>query len=73
MWAALTAYGVETFEPPSGLQRLHIFGDNDSNFTGQRAAYVLAHRLARSLEVLVNIPPESDTDWNDVLDQQVRT
>ena len=73
MWAALTAYGVETFEPPPGLQRLHIFGDNDSNFTGQRAAYVLAHRLARSLEVLVNIPPESDTDWNDVLGQQVRT
>jgi putative DNA primase/helicase len=72
MWAALTAYGVETFEPPAGVQRLHIFGDNDGNFTGQRAAFVLAHRLARTIEVLVNIPTDPDTDWNDVLHQRVR-
>jgi putative DNA primase/helicase len=72
MWAALTAHGVETFEPPGGLQRLHIFGDNDSNFIGQRAAFVLAHRLARTVEIFVNIPPEAGTDWNDVLRQQVR-
>jgi putative DNA primase/helicase len=71
MWAALTAYGVETFDPPAGLHRLHIFGDNDSNFTGQRAAYVLAHRLARMMEVLVDVPLEPDTDWNDVLNQRV--
>ena len=72
-WAALTAHGVETFEPPSGIERLHIFADNDSNYTGQRAAYALAQRLARAVEVLVNIPTESDTDWNDVLRQQVGT
>jgi len=72
VWAALTAHGIETFEPPTGLQRLQIFGDNDANFTGQRAAFVLAHRLARTIEVLVNIPAESGTDWNDVLHQQVR-
>jgi putative DNA primase/helicase len=72
MWAALTAYGVETFEPPPGILRLHIFADNDSNYTGQRAAYMLANRLARTTEVLVNIPLEPDTDWNDVLRQQVR-
>lgn len=72
MWAALTAYGVETFEPPPGVQRLHIFGDNDRNFTGQRAAYVLANRLARAIEVFVNIPLESDSDWNDVLQRQGR-
>ncbi|GEP60933.1 toprim domain-containing protein [Reyranella soli] len=72
MWAALTAYGIETFEPPPGLQRLHIFGDNDSNFTGQCATFRLAKRLASTLKILVNIPPEADTDWNDVLRQQVR-
>jgi putative DNA primase/helicase len=71
MWAALTAYGVETFEPPASLRRLHIFGDNDSNFTGQRAAFALANRLARTLEVFVNIPEEPDTDWNDVLHKQL--
>jgi putative DNA primase/helicase len=69
-WAALTAYGIETFEPPTGLQRLHIFGDNDTNFTGQRAAYVLANRLGRTVDILVNIPPEPDTDWNDILNQR---
>ncbi len=73
VWATLTAHGLETFEPPNGLQRLHIFGDNDSSFTGQRAAYVLAQRLARTMDVLVNIPPDPDTDWNDVLTEQVRT
>ena len=66
MWAALTAYGVETFVPPPGLQRLHIYADNDSNFTGQRAAFALANRLSHTLEVMVNVPAESDTDWNDV-------
>lgn len=72
MWAALTAYGVETFVPPSGLQRLHIFGDSDSNYTGQRATFALAHKLGRMLDVLVNIPPDPDTDWNDVLNQRAR-
>jgi putative DNA primase/helicase len=72
-WAALTAYGVETFEPPPGVERLHIFGDNDTNYTGQRAAYVLAQRLARKIEVLINIPTEPDTDWNDVLNRRVGT
>jgi putative DNA primase/helicase len=71
-WAALTAHGVETFHPPAGIQRLHIFGDNDSNFTGQCAAFRLAKRLAGTLEIFINIPPEPGTDWNDVLRQQVR-
>jgi putative DNA primase/helicase len=72
MWAALTAHGVETFVPPAGPSRVHIFGDNDANFAGQRAAFVLAQRLARTLEVKVNVPSEPNTDWNDVLRQQVR-
>jgi putative DNA primase/helicase len=70
MWAALTAYGVETFEPPAGIQRVHIFGDNDSNYTGQRAVYALAQRLARTIEVLVNIPTDPDTDWLDILQRR---
>jgi putative DNA primase/helicase len=70
MWAVLTANGVQSFQPPAGLLRLHVYADNDSNFTGQAAAYALAHRLGREhrgLIVEVHIPPVADTDWLDVL------
>jgi putative DNA primase/helicase len=67
-WAALSAPGIEAFEPPPGLLRLHIYADHDANATGQRAAYILAHRLSRTgLTVQVHIPAEADTDWLDVL------
>jgi putative DNA primase/helicase len=67
-WAALSAVGLAAFQPPAGLQLLHVFGDNDQNFTGQRAAYALAQRLALTgVSVEVNIPPVPNTDWLDVL------
>ena len=68
-WAAISANGIEAFEPPAGVKRVHIFGDNDPNFVGQKAAFVLAHRLVRNLEVEVSIPPELGTDWLDVLNE----
>jgi putative DNA primase/helicase len=71
VWSAVTANGVETFAPPAGLLRLHVFADNDANARGQLAAYKLAHRLSRTgLVVEVHIPPEVDTDWNEVLTRQ---
>ena len=71
VWACLTANGVQSFEPPRGVKRLHVYGDNDLSFTGQRAAFVLANRLTTQTEtnVTVRIPPTPGADW---LDEQLK-
>jgi putative DNA primase/helicase len=66
-WAALNAGGVERFVPPSETKHLIIFGDNDQNGVGQRAAYALAARLSGQTQIDVRIPETPDTDFNDVL------
>ncbi len=72
-WATISAGGMESFEPPAGIKRVLVFGDNDRNLVGQKAAFVLAHRLVRDLEneveIEVSIPPEPGTDWLDVLNR----
>ena len=63
---------MESFVAPAGVRRLTIFADHDTNFAGQLAAYTLAHRLHRldlGLAVEVNVPPEPDSDWLDVLNR----
>lgn len=76
VWACLNAGMLEKFEPPAQIKRLLVFGDHDSSYTGQHAAYSLAKRakLVKKIpEVKVLIPgmtanPElADTDWNDFL------
>lgn len=69
-WAAVNAGLLEKFAPPAGIERVTVFGDNDASFTGQRAAYVLAHRLANGkgkIPVEVRFPPEFGMDFADLL------
>ena len=68
-WSAISAGGMEKFVPPATIKRIHVFGDNDRNYRGQKAAFVLAHRLARDIEVDVAIPPDPGIDWLDVLNE----
>jgi len=65
-WAALTSGLLIDWEPPPGIRKIIIFGDNDGNFTGQKAAYTLANRLSlKNLIVTVDIPGAGD--WADVV------
>lgn len=69
-WAAISAGGLEKWEPPKAVKKVFIFGDNDHNFVGQLAAYRLAHRLRQNdkLEIVkVVIPNIVGADWCDVL------
>ena len=69
VWACLTAHGIESFALPTGVSRLHIYADNDENYTGQKAACALANRLSirNKIRVAVHFPPITGTDWLDVL------
>ncbi|MCK2097120.1 DUF7146 domain-containing protein [Thauera aromatica] len=67
VWSCISTSGVESFEPPEGVEHVIIFADHDANFAGQAAAYRAAHRMAlKGIEVEVCIPPQQG-DWLDEL------
>lgn len=66
VWAAVSASGMESFEPPASVRELVVFGDADEGFVGQSAAYALARRVSRSgVRCDVRIPAAGD--WADEL------
>jgi putative DNA primase/helicase len=69
VWAAVNGSLLAKWIPPEVAETVHIFGDNDSNFTGQSKAYALANRLYIQFErkVVVHIPDQCGKDWNDIL------
>lgn len=71
VWSVISANGVTTFKPPEGINEVTVFGDNDGNFTGQRAAYDLGNRLSlKGIRTHVHIPELSGQDWADALMQK---
>ena len=71
VWAALSATLLEKFEPPKNTKEIHIYGDNDKNFTGQKAAYNLANRLSiDGVKVQVYIPGTPGNDFLDDIQEQ---
>ncbi len=70
VWSCISTSGIESFEPPAGLEHVIVFGDHDANYAGQAAAYRAAHRLAlKGYEVEVVIPPTVG-DWLDELNSR---
>jgi putative DNA primase/helicase len=64
-WSLINSVMMQKWNPPDGVEKVIIFGDNDKSFTGQAAAYKLANRLSAKLSVEVKIPDQVG-DWNDV-------
>jgi putative DNA primase/helicase len=66
VWASYSATLLESFQPPQCAKSIVIFADNDSNFTGQKSAYILANRLAlKGYRVSVEMPKRENTDFAD--------
>lgn len=68
VWAALNATMLAKWRAPQGVKRVIVFGDNDSKFAGQAAAYACAHANAVRKEiesVEVKIPERLGLDWAD--------
>lgn len=69
-WSLINSVMMAKWNPPEGVEKIIIYGDNDVSFTGQAAAYKLAYRLCAKVgEVEVKIPDRLG-DWNDVHQEQ---
>lgn len=74
VWSLISAGNMTGFRPPEEVSEVVVFGDSDESYTGQAAAYKLAHdllrdmkRAGRDLSVRVELPQDLGCDWNDIL------
>lgn len=68
VWSAINTNYLEQFQPPAICRKLHIFGDADLKYGGQKSAYALAYRLATApnpIAVEVHLPDILGKDWAD--------
>lgn len=67
VWAAISANGMQQWEPPAEVREVVVFADNDENYVGQNAGYALAQKLAsKGIKIEVRIPARVGSDWADV-------
>ena len=73
VWAALSAGALLNWQPPDTARNVIVYGDSDKSYTGQSAAYGLAHKLKMDgYNVEVRLPDMAysgakGADWNDVM------
>ena len=67
VWPCVSAHGLESFNPPPGVQSLYVMGDRDESGVGQKAAAVLAGRAAAAGLVARVLLPDAVGDWADEL------
>jgi putative DNA primase/helicase len=72
-WAALSTAGLCALTLPSLVREIVILADHDQNGAGERAAYAVADRwLAEGRRVRIALPPQTQTDFADVLTAGMR-
>lgn len=68
VWACISDTVLKGFVIPEDVTHLIVFGDNDMNFAGQKAAYDLGNRAAiAGVATEVKIPDIAGHDWLDAL------
>jgi len=68
VWATLSTAGLEQVQLPPQAHRIVILADHDSSGAGMRAAEAAAQRLrGEGRRVVIALPPDPDSDFNDVL------
>lgn len=71
VWATLSTSLMQSFKPPKGIENIIIYADKDLNYAGERAAYILANRLALDGYAVGVRTPENR--GNDFLDEFIMT
>ena len=72
VWATMNSGFLEKFIAPTGVKKLYIFADNDSNGTGLAAAFVCGKKNilnSNDVESVVIRWPEKLNDFNDLIQQ----
>jgi putative DNA primase/helicase len=67
-WACISSTLMQSWKAPDKYRHIVVFTDNDSNFCGQAAGFVLAHNLSKQGRKVEIIGPDQDcNDFNDQL------